>query len=243
MIAVFRKEFASFFSSPVGYLVTGLFLVLCGLFLWVFKGPFNILDYGFADLSLFFLLAPWVMLLLIPAVSMKSFAEERKLGTLELLLSKPLSPGALVAGKFFGVFALTCLAVAPTLLYVWAVSDLGTTPGNLDTGLVWGSYIGLLFLMAAYCTAGLFASSLTDNQITAFMLGVLLCFILYFGFESIGGLIPEGSLSLAVSGLGMKAHYETISQGVLDSTDLVYFLGLIFFFLYLTTLKISRLRQ
>ena len=242
MIAVFRKEFSSFFASPVGYLVTGLFLALCGLFLWVFKGPFNILDYGFADLSLFFLLAPWVMLLLIPAVCMRAFAEERKLGTLELLLSKPLSPAALVAGKFLGVFALACLAVAPTLLYTWAVSELGTTTGNLDTGLVWGSYIGLLFLIAAYCAAGLFASSLADNQITAFMLGVLLCFVLYFGFESIGSLIPDGGLSLSVADLGMKAHYETISQGVLDSADLVYFVGVILFFTYLAALKINRLR-
>ncbi|MDG1572759.1 gliding motility-associated ABC transporter permease subunit GldF [Robiginitalea sp. M366] len=243
MIAVFRKEIASFFSSPVGYLVTGSFLVLTGLFLFVFKGPFNLLDYGFADLSLFFLLAPWAFLLLIPALSMRAVSEERKLGTLELLLSKPLSLPGLLLGKFLGVFVLVFLSVVPTLLYVYTVYQLGMEPGNLDMGLVWGSYLGLFLLMAAYTAMGLFASSLTDNQIVAFLLGLLLCFGAYIGFESLAGLFADGGSALWVADLGMKAHYENISQGVLDSRDMVYFLSLTAFFLWLTAIRINRLRQ
>lgn len=243
MFAIFKKELSSFFTAPVGYLVLVAFLVLSGLFLWVFKGPFNLFDYGFADLSPFFLMAPWVFLLLIPALSMKSFAEERKLGTLELLLSKPLSLTSLVLGKFLGVFVLAALAVLPTLVYVFTISQLGTTPGNLDTGLVWGSYAGLVLLMAVYTAIGLFASSLTENQIAAFLLAILLSFVLYFGFESLSTLLSSGSLALRVAGAGMKAHYENISQGILDSRDIVYFLSLTAFFGTLTALRINRLRK
>ncbi|MGA9239769.1 ABC transporter permease subunit, partial [Robiginitalea sp.] len=161
MWPVFKKEISSFFTSPVGYLVMGLFLVLSGLFLWVFKGPFNILDFGFADLSLFFLLAPWIFLLLIPAVTMRSFSEEQKLGTLELLLSKPISTTSLVLGKYFGALVLVLIAILPTLLYVASIYNLGTTAGNMDTGLVWGSYGGLVLLMALYISIGLLCSTLT----------------------------------------------------------------------------------
>src|SRR5680860_1318979 len=150
MLAIFNKEVRSFFTSPVGYLVLGLFLVMNGLFLWVFRGPFNILDYGFADLGNFFLLAPWVFLFLIPAITMRSFSEERKQGTLELLLIRPISFWDAVLGKFLGATALALIAIAPTLLYVVGIWQLGTTPGNLDTGLILGSYFGLLLLVACY---------------------------------------------------------------------------------------------
>ncbi len=239
MRSIFKKEIASFFSTPVGYLVMGVFLVLSGLFLWVFKGPFNVLDYGFADLSLFFLMAPWVLLLLVPAISMRTLSEERKLGTLELLLSRPLSPTSLVLGKFLGILALVALTLIPTLLYVWAISELGSTPGNLDTGLVLGSYLGLFLLVSAYISIGIFASSLTENQIAAFLYGILLCFLLYYGFESAATLFSDGSSALSFGGLGMKAHYESISQGILDSRDLVYFLSVSAFFLYLTVQRIK----
>ena len=242
MFAIFRKELSSFFTSPVGYLVMVAFLVLSGLFLWVFKGAFNIFDYGFADLSPFFLLAPWVFLLLIPALTMKSFAEERKLGTLELLLSRPLPLPSLIVGKFLGVFVLATLAVLPTLLYVYTVSSLGSTPGNLDSGLVWGSYAGLVMLMAVYTAIGLFASSFTENQIAAFLIAILACFLFYYGPDSLATLFSDGGQALTVADLGMKAHYENISQGILDSRDLVYFISLTVFFLYLTALRINRLR-
>jgi ABC-2 type transport system permease protein len=242
MWAIFKKELTSYFTTPVGYLVMGLFLVLSGLFLWVFRGPFNIFDYGFADLSLFFLLAPWIFLLLIPAITMRSFAEERKLGTLELLLSKPLSTPTLALGKYIGTLSLTLLAVLPTLLYVATINELGTTPGNLDTGLVWGSYAGLFLLIMVYTSIGLYCSTLTDNQIVAFMSAVLVCFLLYYGFESLATLFPEGQTALWVQNLGMAAHYERIGRGVLDSRDLIYFLTLSAFFLYLSINRLNLLK-
>lgn len=243
MWSVFRKEIASFFTSPVGYLVMGLFLVLAGLFLWVFRGPFNIFDQGFASLGSFFLLAPWIFLLLIPAVTMRSFAEERKLGTLELLLSKPLPVPSLVLGKFLGALVLVLLAVAPTSLYVATLNELGTEAGNFDAGLVIGSYAGLVFLMGVYSAIGLFTSTLTENQIAAFMGGVLLSFLLYYGFEALSTLFAEGQTALWVQKLGMKAHYERISQGILDSRDLVYFLSLTLLFLFLSVNQLNGLKR
>ena len=241
MWSVFKKEITSFFTTPVGYLVMGLFLVLTGLFLWVFKGPFNIFDYGFADLSLFFLLAPWIFLLLIPAVTMKSFSEERKVGNLGILLRKPISYMSLVLGKYLGAFVLVFIALLPTLLYVATIYELGTTEGNLDTGLIWGSYAGLFLLMAVYTAIGLFCSILTENQIVAFMGSILLCFLMYFGFESLSTLFPDGQWALAIQKMGMKAHYEQISLGVLDSRDLVYFVSLTGFFLFLSANRLNRL--
>ena len=178
MLAIFKREIQSFFTSPVGYLVIGLFLTLNGLFLWVFKGPFNIFEAGFANLDNFFLLAPWVFLFLIPAITMKSFSEERKLGTLELLFIKPISLWQTVIGKFLGTFTLAVLALIPTLLYVYCVSQLGTTVGNLDMGVVIGSYFGVLFLIASYTAIGLFCSAITENQIVGFILALVVCFLL-----------------------------------------------------------------
>ncbi|MCM4166123.1 hypothetical protein KCTC52924_03044 [Arenibacter antarcticus] len=234
MIAIFKREIQSFFTSPIGYLVIGLFLILNGLFLWVFKGPFNIFDYGFADMGLFFLLAPWVFLFLIPAITMKSFSEEKKMGTLELLFIKPISLRNIVMGKFLGTFTLSLIAILPSLLYVYTISELGTTVGNLDMGIVMGSYFGLLFLIASYTAIGLFASTLSENQIVAFILAMVLCFLLFYGFEGLSGLIPSGSMFLFVKNIGMKAHFDSIARGVLDTRDIVYFVGLCLFFLFLT---------
>ncbi len=239
MLAIFKREIQSFFAAPVGYLVVGLFLVLNGLFLWVFKGPFNILDAGFADLANFFLLAPWVFLFLIPAITMKSFSEERKLGTLELLYIKPISIGQMVLGKFLGTLVLALIALAPTLLYVYSVSQLGTTVGNLDTGLVMGSYFGTLFLISCYTAIGLFASTLSENQIVAFILGILLCFGMYYGFEGTSTLFAEGEAVVFVQGLGMKSHFESIARGVMDTRDLVYFTTLSAFFLFATVVQLK----
>lgn len=235
MIAIFKREIQSFFTSPIGYLVIGLFLVLNGLFLWVFKGPFNIFEYGFADLSNFFLLAPWVFLFLIPAITMRSFSEEKKLGTLELLFIKPISLWEAVLGKFLGTFCLALLAILPTLLYVYTISQLGVTPGNFEMGMVIGSYFGLLFLIASYTAIGLFASTLSENQIVAFIIGMVLCFLMLYGFESLSTVLPTGSMIVLVQHLGMKAHFESIARGVVDTRDLVYFVSLTGFFLFLTT--------
>ena len=243
MIAIFKREIRSFFTSPIGYLVIGSFLVLNGLFLWVFKGPFNIFEYGFADMGNFFLLAPWVFLFLIPAITMKSFSEEKKMGTLELLFIKPIPLWKTVAGKFLGTFALALIAVLPTLLYVYTISQLGTTIGNLDMGVVAGSYFGLFFLIAGYTSIGLFASTLSENQIVAFLLGMVLCLLFWFGFEGLAGLLPSGAGIGMIQNMGMKAHFDSIAKGVLDSRDIIYFIGLSIFFLFLTTDRLKNQKQ
>lgn len=239
MLAIYKREIQAFFTSPIGYLVIGLFLVLMGLFLWVFKGPFNIFEYGFADLDKFFLLAPWVFLFLIPAITMRSFSEEIKLGTLELLFIKPIAVSQTVLGKFLGTLTLAIIAIIPTFLYVYCVYQLGTTVGNLDMGVVFGSYFGLLFLIGSFIAIGLFTSTLTENQIVAFILGIVLCFSLFYGFEGMASVVADGEISLFIENLGMKAHFTNISKGVLDTRDLIYFLSICLFFLYLTVVQLK----
>ena len=236
MLAILKKEISSFFASPIGYLVIALFLLMNGLFLWVFKGDFNILDYGFADLSSFFLLAPWILIFLIPAVTMRSFSDEKKQGTLELLLTKPVSSLQIVLGKYFGAFTLIILALLPTLLYVYTVFALGNPEGNLDMGSTLGSYFGLLFLMASYTAIGIFTSTLSDNQIIAFILAVFVSFLFYIGFEG----LSELASSNFIEQLGMSYHFKSMSRGVLDSRDIVYFLSVTIFFISITKLILNR---
>lgn len=236
MIAILKKEINSFFASPIGYLVIAIFLVLNGLFLWLFKGEFNILDYGFADLSPFFLLAPWILLFLIPAVTMRSFSDEKKQGTLELLLTKPISHINIILGKYFGAFILILMALLPTLLYVYTVYQLGSPIGNLDMGSTLGSYFGLLFLIGAYTAIGVYASSLSDNQIVAFIIAVFICFLFYIGFEGIADFVSSDFIEQ----LGMSVHYKSMSRGVLDTRDILYFLSVTIFFLMLTKININK---
>ncbi|WP_324720957.1 gliding motility-associated ABC transporter permease subunit GldF [Salinimicrobium sp. HB62] len=242
MIAVLKKEINSFFASPIGYLVIGLFLVVNGLFLWVFKGEYNILDSGFASLEPFFTLAPWIFLFLIPAITMKSFSEEIKQGTLELLLTKPLSTAQLVLGKYFGALTLILLALLPTLLYVVAISSLEQTGADLDSGVLLGSYFGLLFLGACYAAIGIFASILSPNQIVSFILAIFLCFIAYFAFEALANLNLFSSGAFGIEDLGLNAHYESISRGIIDTRDIIYFLSFIFLFLALTRFSLESKR-
>jgi len=236
MLAILKKEINSFFASPIGYLVIAIFLLLNGLFLWVFKGEFNILDYGFADLSAFFLLAPWILIFLIPAVTMRSFSDEKKQGTLELLLTKPMSHLQIVLGKYFGALILIIIALLPTLLYVYTVYKLGNPVGNLDMGSALGSYFGLLFLVASYTAIGIFSSTISDNQIVAFIVSVFLCFLFYIGFEG----ISEFTSSTFVEQLGMSYHFKSMSRGVLDTRDVIYFLSISVFFLIITKLNLNR---
>ena len=241
MFAIFKREVRSFFTSPIGYLIVGSFLLLNGLFLWVFKNEYNIFDYGFADLGSFFLLAPWIFVFLVPAITMKSFSEERKMGTLELLLIKPISIWKLVLGKFWGALLLCIIAVVPTLVYVFAISKLGMVEGNYDLGVVLGSYFGLLFLMACYTSIGIFASTLSDNQIIAFLVGILVCFLVFNGFDAIATLFSDGETQQTVQSLGAKAHFDSIARGVIDTRDLVYFISLTLVFLYLTFQRLKQL--
>ena len=235
MLALLKKEINSFFASPIGYLVLAIFLIINGLFLFLFKNEFNILDYGFADLSSFFILAPWILIFLIPAVTMRSFSEEKRQGTLELLLTRPISKLQIVLGKYFAAVLLIVLALIPTLLYVYTVYQLGNPIGNLDLGSTIGSYIGLLFLVAAYTAIGIFSSSISKNQIVAFIIAVFICLFFYIGFESLADYLSSNT----IDSLGMQAHFESIGRGVIDTRDLLYFLTVTVIFILLTTLGIS----
>jgi ABC-2 type transport system permease protein len=243
MFAIFKREVQSFFTSSIGYMIVGLFLLLNGLFLWVFKGDFNIFEYGFADLGNLFLLAPWIFIFLVPAITMKSFSEERKVGTLELLLIKPISIWKLVLGKFWGAFLLCVIAVLPTVVYVFAISNLGMTTGNYDLGVVLGSYFGLLFLIGTYTSIGLFSSTLSDNQIVSFIIGILICFLLFNGFDAISSLFSNGETQQLLQKIGAKSHFDSIARGIIDTADLLYFISLTLFFLYLTFVRLKQLSR
>jgi ABC-2 type transport system permease protein len=240
MKALLLREIKSFFGSPIGYLVIAIFLLLNGLFLWVFEGDFNILNSGFADLSPFFTLSPWILIFLIPAVTMRSFSDEKKQGTIELLFTKPLSIWEIVNGKFFGAFLLIIAAIIPTIVYVFVISYLGNPQGNIDMGSTMGSYFGLLFLIAGYTAIGIFTSTLSDNQIVAFIVSVFLCFVFYFGFEGLSGF--AGSFSTVVASLGMDYHFKSMSRGVIDTRDVIYFVSITVVFLSLTVYKLKSLK-
>lgn len=241
MKAILLREIKSFFGSPVGYLVIGVFLLLNGLFLWVFEGEYNILNSGFADMTPFFTITPWILIFLIPAVTMRSFSDEKKQGTLELLLTKPLSLWEIVTGKFIGSLLLIVIAVLPTLTYVYTVSSLGMPEGNIDLGSTLGSYFGLLFLMGGYTAIGLFTSSVTENQIVAFISSVFLCFVFYYAFDGLAAFVPsaEGFLSA----LGMNSHFRSMGRGVIDTRDVLYFISLSVAFLSFTVYQLKSIKN
>jgi ABC-2 type transport system permease protein len=236
MIQVFVKEFNSFLNSLIAYIVIGAFLTGIGLLMWVFPET-SVLDYGFADLDTLFSMAPYVFIFLIPAITMKSFAEEKKMGTLELLLTKPLSDWNVVLGKFLATCALVLLALLPTFIYYYSVYLLGNPVGNVDSAGVMGSYLGLALLAMVFCAIGLLASSLTSNQIVSFILSAFLCFIIYTGFESLSSF--GGNAALLIKQVGIIYHYESLSKGLIDSRDVIYFLSVAGFILLTTKVVIS----
>lgn len=237
MLAILRKEIRSFFSSPVGYLVIALFLVANGMFLWIIPGEYNILDSEFADLSSFFKLSPWILLFLIPAISMRLFSEELKMGTIETLQTKPITTIQIVLGKYFASVFLIILSLIPSFLYLYSIGQLGTKINNFDSGIVIGSYIGLLFLVLTYSAIGIFSSILSNNQIIAFLLGVCICFTLFFGFEFIASI---NSKLLFLESFGMQEHFKSISRGILDTRNILYFIGVTLFFIIATSYKLER---
>lgn len=238
MIQVLGKEFNSFLNSLIAYIVMGVFLTAMGLLMWVFPET-SVLDYGYADMYTLFSLGPYVFIFLIPAITMRSFAEERKAGTMELLLTRPLSDMDIIVGKYLACFLLVLFALLPTVIYYFSVVALGNPPGNIDTPGVIGSYIGLLLLGGVFCAIGVFASSLTSNQIVSFILAAFLCFIFFSGFESAALLDAWSAQTLIVKQLGLLYHYESLSRGLIDSRDLVYFLTLIALMLLLTRVTIG----
>ena len=239
MFTLFKKELSSFFSSLIGYLTIIVFLILTGLMLWVFKSDFNILDYGFAGMDGLFVVGPFLYLFLIPAITMRMFAEEKKNGTMELLLTKPLSEMKLIWAKFLAGFVLVFISLLPTLVCYFSVVALGDPVGNIDTGSVVGSYIGMLMLGAAFVAIGLFASSITNNQIVAFILAALMSAFMHLGFEAIFRMGFLGNADLFVRSLGMSYHYESISRGVIDSRDVIYFASVVALFMMATRIVLQ----
>lgn len=239
MFTLLKKEVSGFLSSLIGYIVIAVFLLINGLFLWLFASDFNILDFGFASLEGLFMIAPFVFLFLIPAITMRTFAEEQRLGTIEFLFTKPISDLQIILAKYFAGVVLVLFSLLPTLIYFFSVYQLGLPKGNIDTGGMWGSYIGLLFLGAGFVAIGVFASSITGNTIVAFILAVFISLFLYVGFDFIHSLELFGSVDLFIKALGINAHYTSMSRGVIDSRDVVYFISLIAFFLLLTRLSVE----
>jgi ABC-2 type transport system permease protein len=234
MFALYRKEISSFLNSLIGYIVIFVFLAIISLFMWVFPGEMNILDAGYANIDTLFIIAPWVFMFLVPAITMRSFADERKSGTIELLLTRPLSDFQIVLAKYLAGVTLVLLSLIPTLVYYISVHVLGNPVGNIDTGGMWGSYIGLFFLSAGFVAVGIFSSSITENQIISFIVAVFLCFFFYLGFDSISNLALFGKVDAFIIQLGIQEHYLSMSRGVIDTRDVVYFFSLAAFFLLLT---------
>lgn len=239
MLSIFKKEIRSFLSSLIAYVVIVVFLLIIGLFTWVFADG-NVLILGHANLDILFFMAPWVFTFLISAITMRSFSEELKQGTFEILSTKPITDIQIILGKFFASVTLVVFALLPTVVYVYSIYKLGQPQGNLDMGATMGSYIGLLLLGASYVSIGLFASVITPNQIVAFILGLFLCFFFYVGFQQLSNLSLFGSYDSFIQNLGIQLHYDSISRGVVDSRDLAYFVSLIFTFISLTFLTLRR---
>ncbi|ADQ81154.1 protein involved in gliding motility GldF [Paludibacter propionicigenes WB4] len=240
MFSIFKKELRAFFSNATGYIVIGIFLILSGLFLWVIPGEYNILDSGYANVDGLFYLAPWLFLFLCPAVTMRLFAEEKQSGTWEFLTTKPISKLHLTLGKYFAGWVLVTLALLPTLLYYFTVSHIAEPVGNIDSGAFWGSFIGLLFLAAIYVSIGLFSSSVSNNQIVSFVVAVVLSFFFYYGFEVITSFFTSGESIQIIENLGIHSHYKSMSRGVIDSRDVLYFLLVCTGFISATVWKIKK---
>ena len=230
----FKKEINSFFGTILGYLVIFFFLLANGLLIWAFRSPVNVLEGNYASLDSLFFISPWVFLFLIPAITMRMIADEKKSGTLELLLVRPLDELRLVMSKFLASWFLAFLSILPTLIYFFSVWKLGSPRGNIDVGGTLGSYTGLLLLAGIYASIGVFASSLTDNQAIAFVMAVVFSLMVTWGFDQLATLFNSGSVQFIISKIGVMQHYESISRGVLDSRDLLYFLGVMVIFIMST---------
>lgn len=232
MWSICKKELSQFFSNLTGYIAIIVFLLVNGLVLFVFKN--NILEYGYASLESFFSFAPWIVLFLVATITMRSFADEYKGGTYEVLRTRPLTSWQIVIGKFLGSLLVAIIALIPTLVYYFTINSLASTTG-IDAGAAAGSYLGLLLITALFTSIGICVSSFTNNPVVAFIISLVACILFYFGFTAISQLpFFENGADYYVALVGIESHYQSISRGVLDTRDLVYFLSLTFFFLLLT---------
>ena len=238
MWMICKKEWQQFFSSLTGYIALVVFLLLNGLFLFVFPDT-SILDFGYATLQSFFNLAPWILLFLVPTITMRSLADEFKAGTFELLKTLPLTPAQIVLGKFYGTLLIVVTALLPTIIYAFTVQKLSVT-GGIDMGATIGSYMGLILLAAVFTSIGICTSSFTNNTVVAFIMGAFLCFLLYNGFDAISKLpVFNAGMDYYIEMLGINFHYKSISRGVVDSRDIIYFIGMILLFINLTKRNLS----
>lgn len=238
MFAIFKKEISGFFSNITGYLVIIIFITINSLFMWILPGEFNIPETGYASLDTLFLLSPWIFLFLVPAITMRMISEEKRLGTIELLFSKPVSERSVIYGKFLASVFLVLMALLPALVYYMTVYFTGETTGNIDNAATAGSFIGLFLLASVYAAAGIFTSSLTSNQVVAFVTAVFLCFFLYTGFDYLALLPGSGKINEIISLLGINEHYKSVSRGVIDSRDMIYFIGVAVIFTEATRLSL-----
>tara|TARA_B100001964_G_scaffold220250_1_gene263118 strand:+ start:57 stop:785 length:729 start_codon:yes stop_codon:yes gene_type:complete len=239
MIALLKKEINLFFSSVIGVLTIVLFLLINALFLWVFSGDFNLLDFGYATLDPFFMISPVIFLIFIPAVCMRLFSEEYQSGTMESLLTKPISLWNVILSKFLAANILVLFAIIPTLIYFASIYYLGETIGNLDFGRIMGSYIGLLMLSSTFIAIGIFSSSISSNQVIAFLIAIICNTIIYYGFDILSEVGFLQKWDLVISNLGISIHYDTMSKGLLDSRDVIYFLSVCFLFLMFSRTSIA----
>ncbi len=233
MLTILKKEIRSFLSSLIAYVVMIVFLIAIGLFMWVLP-DYNVLDLGYANLDTLFDMAPWVFIFLISAITMRSFSEEKKTGTIEILTTKPISDLQIILGKYFASVVLVLFVLLPTLLYYYTIYQLGAPKGNLDSGAILGSYIGLFFLASAFAAIGIFSSVVSDNQIVSFILSMFLCYCFYNVFDLFADFKLLGSYDSIVASLGINSHYQSISRGVIDSRDVLYFVSLILAFVWAT---------
>jgi len=239
MWMICKKEWLQFFSSLTGYIALIIFLLLTGLFLFVFPDT-DLLSFGYASLSNFFSLAPWILLFLVPTITMRSLADEYKSGTFELLKTLPVSSSQIVWGKYFGALLVVALALLPTVIYAISIQKLSTI-GGIDVGATIGSYIGLLLLGAVFTAIGICTSSFTNNTVIAFIAGAFVCFLLYTGFEAISQLpVFRSGADYYIEMMGINFHYNSISRGVIDLRDIVYFAGIIVLFLLITQRNIIK---
>lgn len=239
MISLVYKEVNAFFNNIIGYLILTVFLVAMGMVVWVFPDT-SVLEYGFADLEALFVYTPYVFAFLVPAITMRMIAEEKKTGTWELLMTSPLKPYQLVLAKYFAGLLVLIFALLPSLLYYFSIYQLGAPVGNIDSAGFFGSFFGIIMIGAVFTGIGLFSSSLTDNQITAFVLGVFLCYVLHFGFMGLASLFNTSQWAVLIEQISLSYHYENLSRGVIDSGDLYFFITWIVVLIVFTTLMVRR---
>jgi gliding motility-associated transport system permease protein len=238
MLNIYLKEINSFLSSLIAYIAIIVFLMAMGLLVWVFPET-NIIDYGYADMGVFFSMGPFVLMFLIPAITMKMLSEETNTGTIEILVVKPVTKLQIVLGKYFAALTLVAVAIIPTLVYYFSLYEISSPSGNIDTAGIAGSYIGLFLLSSVFCSLGILTSSSTKNQVIAFIVATFLSFILFTGLNSLAGLNVWSSLSLPLSKLSLEYHYNAMSKGLLDTRNIIYFLSVNIVLLYFSTLILA----